>query len=168
MVTMLSGGCLHVSSRIDPKTNLSELKKIYVLHLLVDGRGTDQLIARELRLRGYDASAGPRTEMPPKVDAVIVYDDQWTTDMSTYMISLDFQVRTPRTDRPLAVAFIRHLSLTLTGGNPRRLVDKVIDKLFIQKPSLPLLPYPSPTPDFFPKPTPDDGDTAGPATTKGD
>jgi len=25
---MLSGGCLHVSSRIDPKTNLSDLKKL--------------------------------------------------------------------------------------------------------------------------------------------
>jgi len=106
--------------------------------------------------------------MPPKVDAVVVYDDQWATDMSTYMISLDFQIRTPRTDRPLAVAFIRHPSLTLTGGNPRRLVDKIINKLFIQKPPLPLLPYPSPTPDFFPKPTPEDGDVTGPATLKGD
>ena len=99
---------------------------------------------------------------------MVVYDDQWATDMSTYMNSLDFQIRTPRTDRPLAVAFIRHPSLTLTGGNPRRLVDKIINKLFIQKPPLPLLPYPSPTPDFFPKPTPEDGDVTGPATLKGD
>jgi hypothetical protein len=148
VAALFCGGCIHVSSRADPKTNLSDFKKFYVIHTLVDGRGVDRLIARELRRRGYDATYGSRTEMPPKVDAVVIYDDHWETDMSTYMYSLDVQIRTPRSDRPLAVAFVKHPSLTLTGGNPQRLVDKIVNKLFVQKTPLDDLPFPSRYPDF--------------------
>jgi len=147
-VALLCAGCIHVSTRIDPKTDMSNFKKVYVIHTLVDGRGLDRLIARRLRQRGYDATYGSRTEMPPKVDVVVIYDDRWETDMSTYLYSLDVQFRTPHSDRPLAVAFVKHASLTLTGGNPQVLVDKIINKLFKQKTPLDDLPFPSRYPDF--------------------
>lgn len=146
MIALLGGGCASVAVRKDPKMDFAKVKHVYVIHLLTDGRGVDRMIANRLRARGYDATFGPRTEMPQDMDAVVLYEDEWTFDFTTYMIALNLQVRTPRTDVPLAVANVRRPSIT--GGSPVTLIDKLVKDIFPARPPLEPLGPPTGLPDF--------------------
>ena len=104
--------------------------------------GCDQLIARELRRRGYEASAGPIQLMPARTDAIVLYQDRWTFDFTDYMVRLDLQVRTTQTDRLVAEGYFERPSLF--GNSPVDMVDHVLAKLF--KPRGPAQPDPPPAP----------------------
>jgi hypothetical protein len=142
-----AGGCAQVTARTAPNVNVAGFKHYYVVHVLTDGHGVDQAIARELRGRGYDATYGPRTEMPENTDAAVIYEDHWNFDFTNYMIGVDMQVRTPRTDKPLAIVHVFQPSVM--GHTPAEVIDIALDKLHF-KPRAPLPPLPpaSNTPDL--------------------
>jgi hypothetical protein len=135
-VALLLAGCAQVSTRVAQKSNLSEYKHIYVQHLLTDSRGIDELIARELRGLGYDASAGPLTLMPQNTEVVLLYQDHWNSDFTTYMIEIDMQLQTARSGRLLAEGRSFHPSFL--GNAPVRLIDEILYKWF--KPHVPPVP----------------------------
>lgn len=146
VLTLGLAGCAVTSTREAPKANLGSIKHPFVVHLLTDGRGVDATIARELRHRGYDATYGSATEMPDNADARIVYQDRWQSDFTTYLIQIRIEVRTARTDYPLAIGSAERPSIF--GQDPAVLIDRVLFKLFPAKKPLPDLPPPSNTPDF--------------------
>ncbi|HEY3755626.1 MAG TPA: hypothetical protein VGL42_05710 [Opitutaceae bacterium] len=146
-------GCAVVSTREAPRANLGNLKHIFVVHLLTDGRGIDATITRELRRRGYDATYGSAPEMPDNAEVRILYEDRWTSDFTTYLNSIRFEIRTARTDYPLAIGSASRPSIF--GQDPAVIIDKVLFKLFPAHPPLPPLPPRSNYPDF--------GNTVAPA-----
>lgn len=134
----LFAGCAQVQTRTQPKYNMAWIKHPFVVHLLTDGRGIDRQIAQALRARGYDATFGALPEMPDSADAAVYYQDNWASDFTTYLIGIDIQVRTPRTDKPLAIG--HYFKPSFTGRPPSVAIDKVIDDIFPQKAPLPPLP----------------------------
>lgn len=121
-------GCSEISTRTAPKADLGQLQHLYVEHLLTDGRGIDQIIAKELRKRGYDALTGPRQLMPANAEALIHYEDRWTFDFTNYMIEIDLEVISVRTGKPLATA--RYFRPSITGQSPVEMIDVVLNKIF--------------------------------------
>ena len=138
----LLAACSHVTTRTAEHVDLGSYHHIYVEHLLTDGPSVGQIIARQLRQRGYDALAGPLTLMPPNTELIVGYLDQWNFDFTYYLIEIDLQVRTAHGDKLLATG--RHFRPSVTGKSPAAMVDAVLDKLF--KPIGPALPEPAPLP----------------------
>ena len=125
-----------------PKVDLTKYQHVFVQHLLTDGRGTDEIIARELRHLGYDAIAGPHQMMPENTEMVVIYDDQWNFDFTYYMMKLHLQVLTARTEKLVAESYVDHPSLV--GNSPVDMVDTALKGLFKRKG--PAIPDPAPAP----------------------
>jgi hypothetical protein len=125
---LLLPSCASLRSKVEPKVDLRSYRHIFVEHLLADGNGTDQVIARELRAMGYDASSGPLTMMPENAQLIVSYADVWTFDLSNYMLELEVRVRRVGEDHLIATADYRRPSLT--GGSTLDMVDHVLGRLF--------------------------------------
>jgi hypothetical protein len=117
-------------TQIDPKVRPDQLHHIFVEHLLADGHNVDELIARELRRLGYDASAGPMTMMPDGTEAILAYQAEWTSDFTTYLIELDVALR-DQTGKEIAVGQVVRPSVM--GNDTNAMVVRVIDPIFKAK-----------------------------------
>jgi len=122
-------GCAQITTRSLPKAEIGSRKHIFVERRLADNYGVSEEIARQLRAMGYDASAGALTMMPIGTELVVSYDDMWTWDFTTYMIEIDIQVRSARTDKIVAVGhyFGPHVVL---GHAPPEMIHELLLKLF--------------------------------------
>ena len=60
----LLAGCSTLDTHLEPKTDLSQLKYVWVQQSLNDNHGLDAMIVRELQSRGIQAESGPLTLMP--------------------------------------------------------------------------------------------------------
>jgi hypothetical protein len=127
--SIFTAGCSQISTRSLPKSDLGAQKHIFVERRLADNYGVAEEIARQLRAMGYDASSGALTMMPVGTDLVVSYQDMWTWDFTTYMIEIDMQVRSARTDKILAVGhyFGPHVVL---GHAPPEMIHELLAKLF--------------------------------------
>ena len=126
---LVLGGCTQITTRSLPKADLSRHKHVFVEHRLADSFGVADEIARQLRALGYDASSGALTMMPPDTELIVSYDDMWTWDFSTYMIEIDMQVRTARSDKILAVGHYFRPTMVF-GHPPAEMIHDLIEKLF--------------------------------------
>jgi hypothetical protein len=125
----LTSGCItQLKSDVMPGTDLSALKKIYVVRLMADQRGVEKLIADRLNLMGYQATAGEAVNAPADVDAIVTYQDKWMWDITMYMIQLDVQVRQPKTQA--AIASGHALRTSLARKSPPEMVAEVLSDLF--------------------------------------
>ncbi len=126
---VLLAGCSQVSTRSIPKADIGSQKHIFVERRLADNYGVAEEIARQLRAMGYDVSSGALTMMPVGTELVVSYDDMWTWDFTTYMIEIDIQVRSARTDKIVAVGhyFGPHV---LFGHAPPEMIHELLVKLF--------------------------------------
>jgi len=131
LVLPFLSACSTLDTKKESKVNLAAYQHIFVEHLLSDGNGVDQILARELRGLGYDATSGPITMLPDNAEVVVAYEDRWTFDFTNYMIELDLIVRTARTDHRLATVHYRRPSLT--GGSTVDMADTVLEKIFPPK-----------------------------------
>lgn len=116
------------SASVSPDSDLSSLKTIYVVKFAPDGRGINDLIAAELRKRGFEASTGADGAAPETADAIVTYQDRWQWDMSMYMIELKIYMREPRTDKLLAFGNSFHTSLS--RRSPEEMVAEVLSSIF--------------------------------------
>lgn len=128
LVALLTTGCAsRATVSVDPSTNLSALKIIYVKKIPADDGGINVLIADKLRSKGITVTTG--IEMPPNnVDAVVTYIDKWTWDITMYMVELTVTIRDPQTDFPIATGNAYHSSLT--RQSPKKMVDEVVDNIY--------------------------------------
>lgn len=138
----LLASCGHLATRTAAHVDLDRFRHVYVEHLLTDGRGIDELIARELRQRGYQASAGPLQLMPGDTEIIVSYSDRWTFDFTEYLLRIEMQVHTNHTGRLIAEGYFERPSVT--GNAPVEMIDHVLDKLF--KTRGPAVPPPPPYP----------------------
>jgi len=102
MLVALTTGCAvnRATANVDPAAKLDTLKTFHVKPFEKDERGTDKLIAENLRARGYKVSTGAQAAGP--VDATVTYIDKWFWDITMYMLELTVTIRDPKTDYPLA------------------------------------------------------------------
>jgi hypothetical protein len=126
---LLLAGCGHITTRALPNANLGSHRHVFVEHRLPDSYGVADEIARQLRVMGYDASAGALTMMPPETELIVSYEDLWTWDFNTYMIAIDMQVRTARGDKTLAVGHYYRPSMVF-GHPPSDMIHELLVKLF--------------------------------------
>jgi hypothetical protein len=124
---LLLAGC-STRTQVKPATRPDQMHHIFVEHLLSDGNNVDELIARELRRLGYDASAGPLTMLPEGTQAILAYKPTWTFDFTTYLIELDVALRDAKTGEEIAVS--RSFRPALTGNDTSVMVRRVIDPIF--------------------------------------
>jgi hypothetical protein len=127
-IGLMSGCITQLKSDIMPGTDLSALKRIYVVRLMADQRGVEKLIADRLNLMGYQATAGESVNIPADADAVVTYQDKWMWDITMYMIQLDVQVRQPKTQA--AIASGHALRTSLARKSPPDMVEEVLNDLF--------------------------------------
>jgi hypothetical protein len=127
-VALLLAGCSSLSTHVEPKTNLGQLKHIYVVENLNDNHNLHRLIAQELQARGIQAESGPLTLIPPGTKTYLVYDDHWDWDFKDYLIGLSITLRETSSDHPLANAF--YFRPTAFLKSPRFMVQTVLDGLF--------------------------------------
>ncbi len=129
VVSSLTTGCAvnRATGSVDPSTNLSALKTMYVKKIPADDGGTNVLIADKLRSKGVTVTTG--TEAPPSnVDAVVTYIDKWMWDITMYMLELTITIRDPNTEFPLATGNSYHTSLTRLS--PKEMVNEVVDNIY--------------------------------------
>jgi hypothetical protein len=121
-------GCAvnRATATADPSARLDAIKTMHVKKLDKDSRGIDQLIADNLRKRGYQVTAGA-AQPAGTVDAVVTYADKWMWDITMYMLELTVQIRDPKTDYPLATGNSYHTSLTRKA--PPEMVDEVLNNI---------------------------------------
>ncbi|HXQ82348.1 MAG TPA: hypothetical protein VN775_13605 [Opitutaceae bacterium] len=122
-------GCTHLVTRSLPKADIGHYKHIFVEHRLADSYGIADEMARQLGEMGYDASAGALTMMPSEAELIVSYEDMWTWDFNTYMIEIDVQVRSARTDKILAVGHYYRPSMVF-GHPPAAMIHEMLVKLF--------------------------------------
>ena len=141
-VALLLASCSTLSTHVEPKTNLGQLKHIYVVESLNDNHNLHRLIVQELQARGIQAESGPLTLVPPGAKTYLVYDDHWDWDFKDYLIGLSITLRETSSDRPLANAF--YFRPTAFLKTPRFMVQTVLDGLFTPN------AQPSPQPALLP------------------
>ena len=126
LVAMTTGCAVNrATATVDPAAKLDTLKTFHVKAHEKDDRGTDKLIAENLRNRGYKVSTG--AQPPGPVDASLTYVDKWFWDITMYMLELTITIREPKTDYPLATGNSFHTSLT--RKSPTEMVDEVIGNI---------------------------------------
>jgi len=131
LLSLFGSGCATMSSNSAPGTDLSKVKRVYVVHLPADKRGINQIIADQLNLLGFQATTGEASSVPSDVDATLTYQDKWMWDITMYMIELNVQLRQPKTEMSLATA--RSYRPSLQRKSPPEMVKEVVTELFKKK-----------------------------------
>lgn len=145
-VASFTTGCRNLSTaNVNPTTDLSALKTMYVKHYPSDNSGVNQEIADKLRGKGVTVSTGSGPA-PSNVDALVTYVDRWMWDITMYMLELTVTIRDPKTEAPLATGNSLHISLTRLSQTA--MVDEVVNNIYAAAPiSRPIqIPAPQPTP----------------------
>lgn len=128
LLMALVSGCATVGADRAPGANLDEIQSIHVVKLDADGRGVDRIIADQLQLMGYAATHGSRSEAPEGVDAILTYQDNWTWDITMYMIRLQIQIRDPETEFVMASA--ESYRPSLQRRSPEQIAKEALDAIF--------------------------------------
>ena len=126
LAASVSGCANRATAKVDPSANLSALKTWHVVKIPEETAGVSDLIADNLRKRGYTVTTS--TEKITDVDALVTYVDRWMWDITMYMIELTVTVRDGKTEFPLAVGNSMHTSLT--RKSPPEMVDEVMGNIF--------------------------------------
>lgn len=111
LVSVLTG-CASVIAHRDPKVDLGKFQRFFVERRLNDNHATDEIIAADLRARGYTASCGPITMMPEDTQVVIQYDARWNWEFRSYLIDLSITVRRAYAETILATGNYHNPGLT--------------------------------------------------------
>ncbi len=125
---LLLSGCTSLQIQMDPSADLSHVKTVFVEHRLADDHHLDELITAELNTLGIQATSGPLTMQPDRVDAIISYTDRWEWDFKSYLIDLNLSVRDGRTDKLLAeVGYYRP---SVASKTPQSMLHEMLPPLF--------------------------------------
>lgn len=131
VVTLSTTGCVNVATaKVNPTTNLSALKTMYVQHYESDNSGVNTEIADQLRSKGITVTTG--TGAPPKnIDALVTYVDTWRWDITMYMLDLKIAIRDPNTEYLLASGDSLHTSLTRKSQT--EMITEVLNNIYAGK-----------------------------------
>jgi hypothetical protein len=111
-----------------PGTSLAGKKVFYVERHPEEDWGYHQMIADEMCMMGYTASAGEPYKAPANAEAIVTYDDKWHWDMSPYLLELNLRVLDPKT-RSLIVK-TRNYRTSLARRNPKTMAQEALRSTF--------------------------------------
>jgi len=121
-------GCVNIATaKVEPGTNLSELKTMYVKQIPADKRGVNEIVADKLRSKGVKVKTGLDDPTGP-IDALVTYADKWMWDITMYMFELNIVIRNPNDQMPYASGYSKHGSLTRLS--PQEMVNEVVDNIY--------------------------------------
>jgi hypothetical protein len=128
-VTLFSTGCAvnRATGTVDPSTNMSSLKTMYLKKQADDNTNTNVFIAEKLRSKGVTVTIGDNAPSSG-VDGVVTYVEKWMWDITMYMIELTVTVRDPKTDFAMASGNSYHTSLTRLS--PKEMSNEVVDNIY--------------------------------------
>jgi hypothetical protein len=129
LIISVTAGCAinRATSNVDPKTDLSMLKNMYVKKNPDDNRDINILIADKLRSKGIAVTTEPAVS-PGNIDATVTYVDKWMWDITMYLLELTITIRDQKTDFPFATGNSYHTSLTRLS--PKEMVDEVVNNIY--------------------------------------
>lgn len=121
-------GCANrATGSVNPSTDLSALKTMYVRHYPSDNSGVNLAIADKLRSKGVTVTTG--NVMPAgNFDAIVTYVDKWRWDITMYLLELTVTLRDPKTEAPLAEGNSFHTSLTRMSQT--EMVNEVVNNIY--------------------------------------
>lgn len=129
IATSLTTGCANrATGSVNPSTDLSALKTMYVRHYPSDNSGVNLEIADKLRSKGVTVTTGPAAPPSNNFDAIVTYVDKWRWDITMYLLELTITIRDPKTESPMATGNSFHTSLTRKSQT--EMVDEVVNNIY--------------------------------------
>lgn len=125
LTPLLFISCASSSATVEPGTNLKAMRTFHVEKVQGDGHDMDQVIAADLRKRGFKATTGPQ---PRNIDALITYNDKWMWDITMYLLQLDIALRDPKTRGIVGSA--KTYRPSLQRKSKEAMATETLDKLF--------------------------------------
>lgn len=128
LLPVLFAGCSSVNARRHPEIKLNQFQRFYIEQRLNDNHSVGELIAADLRSRGYSATCGHLTMMPEDTEVLITYDARWTWDFRSYLINLDITARRAYANTILASGNYHHPGVT--NKSPETMIRALLDDFF--------------------------------------
>jgi hypothetical protein len=127
LLGILIAGCATYTADVEPSTQLTAYKRLWVKSNLDDNHSIDRVLVEVLRSRGFEAEFGPLTMMPRETQAIVSFRDRWTWDFKNHMTALEVIVQDVRSEKQVAIAsFVGPASLTIS---PREVVERLVSDL---------------------------------------
>jgi hypothetical protein len=121
-------GCMNrATATFAPERDMSDSDVIYVERFDPDRRHLNRIIADQLALMGYAASAGEPENRPDETTVLVTYVDKWQWDMSNYLIELTVTFRDP--DTGIAFASGNSMHTSLTRKSPEEMIEEVLTNI---------------------------------------
>jgi hypothetical protein len=128
VLASLTTGCANrATGSVNPATDMSALKTMYVRHYPSDNSGVNLEIADKLRSKGVTVVTG-NVEPAGHFDAIVTYVDKWRWDITMYLLELSITLRDPKTETPLAEGNSFHTSLTRMSQT--EMVNEVVNNIY--------------------------------------
>jgi hypothetical protein len=130
LACLFVSGCAtqQLSATATAGADLKSLKKVFVVHQPKDERGVDKLIAERLTVLGKQCTFGERSAAPADADAIVTYQDKWMWDMKMYLLELNVQVRSPKSD--IALVSGHSFRTSLVRKSAPEMVEEVLTEMF--------------------------------------
>jgi hypothetical protein len=131
-IALLAVGIIGCATALQTDPIPQQLKSDSVVYFVQnhgkDRRGIDEMIAYEIRSRGFAVDSGFESERPAEFDVLVEYEDRWQWDISNYLLFLRIDLRDPETNVLLATGS----SYQTSGARlpEREVVAKVISGMF--------------------------------------
>jgi len=116
------------SSKITPGFTIKDYRTFYVENHAADKRQLDIMIRDEMNRLGLAATAGPASDRPTSVDAVVTYEDRWMWDITMYMLSLQINVRDASNEILIATGKTAYTSLN--RESPDYMAREILTAIF--------------------------------------
>ena len=124
----LAVSCASSTAEVNSNVDVKSLKRLHVEKVEGDGYDMDQVIAKDLRSRGLNATTG---KQQGKVDAIVTYNDKWMWDMSMYLLQLDIRLLDPSNRAILASA--KTYRPSLQRKSKEEMATETLDSLLATK-----------------------------------
>lgn len=125
---LLSSCVASLKTEHTPGASLKGRDLFYVERHPDEDWGYHRMIADEMCMMGYKASAGEANQAPAGVDGIVTYDDKWTWDLSPYLYELELRILDPK-DRTLLVK-TRNVRSSLVRNNPKQMAQGALRSTF--------------------------------------
>lgn len=127
-VTLSACAINRESANFDPNKDIFQTDIVYVERFEPDKRNLNKIIADNISVRGYTATAGEKGQAPDNATVLVTYIDKWMWDITNYMIELTITFRDPASGAAIASGNSYHTSLTRLS--PKEMIDEVLTNIF--------------------------------------
>lgn len=116
------------TANFDPNEDVDTSDIFYVERFEPDKRNLNKVIADNIGVRGYTATAGESGKAPDNATIIVTYIDKWMWDITNYMIELTITFRDPASGTAIASGNSYHTSLTRLS--PEEMIDEILTNIF--------------------------------------